>query len=139
MTTRIASAAAALLTTLLFVLFVPLKSFAEDQPKLTGAEFAEGRSKAQIANALVILGRSAKDPDMLIVAARLLSTVPANVADPKASGEGSPVFYDPVKLMEEAKTYSAARTEFATPPNRAGFCHYEYLCERLSCSYEWVC
>jgi hypothetical protein len=139
MTTRIASAAAALLAALLFVLFVPLKSFAEDQPKLTGAEIAEGRSKAQVANALIILGRSAKDPDMLIVAARILSTVPANVADPKASGAGAPVFYDPVKLMEEAKTYSAARTEVAAPPNRAGFCHYEYLCDSLSCSYEWVC
>jgi hypothetical protein len=135
MTPRIVAVAAALL----FVTFVPLAGFAEDQPKLTGAEIAEGRSKAQIANALVILGRSAKDPDMLVVAARLLSTVPANVADPKASAGGTPVFYDPAKLMEEAKTYSAARTEVATPPNRAGFCHYEYLCDSLSCSYEWVC
>ena len=135
MTPRIIAVTAALL----FAALIPLKSSAEDQPKLTGAEIAEGRSKAQVANALIILGRSAKDPDMLIVAARLLSTVPAGVADPKASGQGSPVFYDPVKLMEEAKTYSAARTEIATPPNRAGFCHYEYLCDSLSCSYEWVC
>lgn len=119
MTLRIASIA----TALLLAAFLPLKSFAEDQPKLTGAEIAEGRSKAQIANALIILGRSAKDPDMLIVAARILATVPAGVADPKASADGTPVFYDPVKIMEEAKTYSAARTEVATPPNRAGFCH----------------
>ena len=135
MTPRIIAVTAALL----FAAFVPLKSFAEDQPKLTGAEIADGRSKAQIANALIILGRSAKDPDMLVVAARILSTVPANVADPKASANGSPVFYDPTKLMEEAKTYLAARTEVATLPNRAGFCHYEYLCDSLSCSYEWVC
>jgi hypothetical protein len=136
MTPRIALLAAALL----LAAFLPLKGFAEDQPKLTGAEIAEGRSKAQIANALIVLGRSAKDPDMLIVAARILSTVPASVADPKASAaDGKPVFYDPAKIMDEAKTYSAARTEIATPPNRAGFCHYEYLCDSLSCSYEWVC
>ncbi len=135
MTLRIASIA----TALLLAALLPLKSFAEDQPKLTGAEIAEGRSKAQIANALIILGRSAKDPDMLIVAAKILATVPAGVADPKASADGSPVFYDPAKLMEEAKTYSPTRAEVATPPNRAGFCHYEYLCDSLSCSYEWVC
>jgi hypothetical protein len=96
--------------------FLPLKSFAEDQPKLTGAEIAEGRSKAQIANALIVLGRSAKDPDMLIVAARILSTVPAGVADPKASAaDGKPVFYDPAKIMDEATTYSAARAEVCDP------------------------
>jgi hypothetical protein len=136
MTPRIISVAAALL----FAAFVPLKSFAEDQPKLTGAEIAEGRSKAQIANALIVLGRSTKDPDMLMVAAKILATVPAGVADPKASAaDGKPVFYDPAKLVEEAKTYSATRAEVATPPNRSGFCHYEYLCDSLSCSYEWVC
>ena len=136
MNARIASVAVALL----FAAFIPLKSFAEDQPKLTGAEIAEGRSKAQIGNALVILGRAAKDPDMLMVAARIIASVPAGVADPKATAaDGKPVFYDPAKLTEEAKTYSSARAEVATPPNRAGFCHYEYLCDSLSCAYEWVC
>ncbi len=137
MTPRIASVAAALL----LAAFVPLKSFAEDQPKLTGAEIAEGRSKAQVANALIILGRAAKDPDMLIVAAKIIASVPAGVADPKATAaDGKPVFYDPGKLMEEAKAYSANRSaEVTTTPNRSGFCHYEYLCDSLSCSYEWVC
>jgi hypothetical protein len=137
MTLRIASVAA----TLLLVLVLPLKTFADDQPKLTGPEIAEGRSKAQIANALIILGRSAKDPDMLIVAARLLSSVGADVADPKATAVGGkPTFYDVSKLVEEAKTYSANRSsDVPAVQNRAGFCHYEYLCDSLSCSYEWVC
>ena len=141
MTIRIASAAAALLAALLLVALVPLKTFAEDQ-KLTGAEIFDGRSKAQIANALIILGRSAKDPDMLIVAAKLLASVPANVADPKATeAAGKPTFYDVNALIDEAKGYSANRSSGAitSTPNRAGFCHYEYLCDSLSCSYEWVC
>jgi hypothetical protein len=139
MNVRIASVAAALL----LALFIPLKSFAEDQPKITGPEIAEGRSKAQIANALIILGRATKDPDMLIVAAKLLlSGIGASVADPKATAaDGKPTFYDPSKLVEEAKTYSANRSSDAVTsvPNRSGFCHYEYLCDSLSCSYEWVC
>ena len=142
MTIRIASAAAALLAAVLLVVFVPLKTFAEDQPKLTGAEIFDGRSKAQIANSLIILGRSAKDPDMLIVAAKLLASVPANVADPKATeAAGKPTFYDVNALIDEAKGYSANRSSGAitATPNRAGFCHYEYLCDSLSCSYEWVC
>ena len=138
MSARIVSVAAALL----FAAFIPLKSFAEDQPKLTGAEIAAGQSKAQIANALIILGRSAKDPEMLIVAAKLLSSVPANVADPKGTAaDGKPAFYDVNALMEEAKGYAANRGAgtVAATPNRAGFCHYEYLCDSLSCSYVWVC
>src|ERR1700674_3599800 len=80
MNARIASVAA-----LLLALVIPLKSFAEDQTKLTPAQIADGRSKAQVANTLIIIGRSAKDPDMLLVAAKLLSTVEAPVADPKAT------------------------------------------------------
>jgi len=126
---------------LLLSVAVPLKTQAEDQPKMTGAQIAEGQSKAQIANALVILGRSAKDPDMLMVAAKLLASVGANVADPKASAaDGKPAFYDVSKLVEESKTYSANRSsDLPAVPNRAGFCHYEYLCDSLSCSYVWVC
>lgn len=78
---------------------------------------------------------------MLIVAARLLSSVGANVADPKATAAGGkPTFYDASKLVEEAKTYSANRSsDVQAVENRAGFCHHEYLCGTLSCSYEWVC
>lgn len=127
---------------LLLSLVIPLRTWAEEQSKMTAAEIAEGQSKAQVANALVILGRSAKDPDMLIVAAKLLSSVSANVADPKAAAtDGKPTFYDVGKLVEEAKSYSANRSsEAITPvPNRQGFCHYEYLCDSLSCSYVYVC
>jgi hypothetical protein len=60
---------------------------------------------------LIIIGRSAKDPDMLLVAAKLLSTVEAPVADPKAtSADVKPVFYDVDGLVAEAKSYSANRT-----------------------------
>lgn len=134
---RIASVAA-----LLLALVIPLKSFAEDQTKLTPAQIADGRSKAQVANTLIIIGRSAKDPDMLLVAAKLLSTVEAPVADPKAtSADGKPVFYDVDGLVAEAKSYSANRSTEQAPQSRnySGFCHYEYLCDSLSCGYEWVC
>jgi hypothetical protein len=120
---------------------IAVQSFAADEaPKMSAAQIAEGQTKAQVANTLVILGRAAKDPDMLIVAAKLLGGIGANVSDPKASSAGARAFYDVNALVEEAKTYSANRSgEVATVPNRAGFCHYEYLCDSLSCSYVWVC
>ena len=87
---------------------------------MTAAEIAAGQSKAQVANALVILGRAAKDP--LIVAAKLLSSVGANVADPKAAAtDGKPTFYDVGKLVEEAKSYSANRSSEAITPVPPGF------------------
>ena len=62
----------------------------------------------------MILGRPAKDPDMLIVAAKLLSSVGADVADPKATAtDGKPTFYDVGKLVEESKSYSANRSSDA--------------------------
>jgi hypothetical protein len=45
---------------------IPLKTFAEDAAKPSPAQIADGQSKAGVANALIILGRSAKDPDMLM-------------------------------------------------------------------------
>ncbi len=79
---------------------------------------------------------------MLIVAAKLLSSVGANVADPTAaSTDGKPTFYDVGKLVEEAKSYSANRSSEGnhTRANPWVLRHYEYLCDSLSCSYVWVC
>jgi hypothetical protein len=100
---------------LLLALVIPLKSFAEDQTKLTPAQIVDGRSEAQVANTLIIIGRSAKDPDMLLVAAKLLSTVEAG-SDPKATAAGGkPVFYDVDGLVAEAKSYSANRSAEQAP------------------------
>jgi hypothetical protein len=132
----IAFAAAALL----FSAAIPLKTLAEDQSKMSAAEIAEGQSKAGVANALIIIGRSAKDPDMLMVAARLLADIDAPVADPGESTEGKPAYYDVDAIVVEADSYAANRS--STKPvsrPRQGFCHYEYLCNSLSCSYVWVC
>lgn len=118
----------------------PMATFAGDAPKLSPMQIAEDRSRAEVANSLIILGRADKDPDMLMVAARILAGVKGDVADPKASSADKPVFYDVAKLVEEAKSYPAKRSEL--PPKKdlnSGFCHYEYLCDSLSCSYEWVC
>jgi hypothetical protein len=49
---------------LLICAAIPLKSFAEDDAKKSAAQIAEGQTKAGVANTLVIIGRSAKDPDM---------------------------------------------------------------------------
>jgi hypothetical protein len=119
---------------------VPVATFAEDAAKPTPMQIAQDRSRAEVANALVIMGRADKDPDMLMMAARLLAEVSGDVADPKASTADKPVFYDIGKLVDEAKTYPAKRSEL--PPKKemnSGFCHYEYLCDSLSCAYEWVC
>jgi len=126
---------------LLFAFATPSARSAEDQPKMSAAEIASGQSKAGVANALIILGREAKDPDMLMVAARLLAGIDAPVADPKASASsGKPVYYDVDAIVVEADGYAANRS--ATKPTsrpQQGFCHYEYLCDSLSCSYVWVC
>ena len=127
---------------LLVAAAIPLKSFAEDQAKMSAAQIAEGQSKAGVANTLIILGRSAKDADMLMAAAKLLADIDAPVTDPKASAaDGEPVYYDVDAIVVEADGYAANRS-IAKPTsrsNRAGFCHYEYLCNSLSCSYVWVC
>lgn len=124
----------------LSALAVPLVSSAEDQPKMSAAQIASGQSKAGVANALIVLGREAKDPDMLMVAARLLAAIDAPVADPKASAAGKPVYYDIDAIVVEAGGYAANRnTTKPTSRPRQGFCHYEYLCDSLSCSYVWVC
>ena len=127
------------LLTLLLAAALPLKSFAEDQTKMTAAQIAAGQTKAGVANTLIIIGRSAKDPDMLMAAAKLLAAIDAPVADPKASADGKPVFYDVDAIVAEADSYAANRTGKPASRNYAGFCHYEYLCDSLSCSYVWVC
>ena len=118
---------------------IPLKSFAEDDAKMTAAQIAAGQTKAGVANTLIVIGRAAKDPDMLMAAAKLLASIEAPVADPKASTGGKPVFYDLDAIVVEAEVYSANRSGKPTSRNYAGFCHYEYLCDSLSCSYVWVC
>ena len=132
----IACAAAALLLSAV----VPLKSFAEDDAKMSAAQIAAGQTKAGVANTLIIIGRSAKDPDMLMAAAKLLAAIDAPVTDPKASAaDGKPVFYDVDAIVVEADGYAANRSAKPTSRNYAGFCHYEYWCDSLSCSYVWVC
>jgi hypothetical protein len=125
---------------LLFCAAIPLKSFAEDAAKMSAAQIAAGQTKAGVANTLIVIGRAAKDPDMLMAAAKLLASIDAPVADPKASAAGKPVFYDVDAIVVEADGYAANRGQKPTSRNYVGgFCHYEYLCDSLSCSYVWVC
>jgi hypothetical protein len=124
---------------LLLLLAIPLKTFAEDAAKPSPAQIAAGQSKAGVANALIILGRSAKDPDMLMTAAKILAAIDAPVTDPKASSDGKPVFYDVDAIVAEADSYAANRAAKPSSRNYDGFCHYEYWCDSLSCSYVWVC
>ncbi|MGZ8417647.1 MAG: hypothetical protein ACXWVQ_11850 [Methyloceanibacter sp.] len=125
---------------LLLAVALPFATLAEDAAKPSAAQIADGQSKAGVANALIIIGRSAKDPDMLMAAAKLLAAIDAPVADPKASAGGKPVFYDVDAIVKEADGYVANRSA-GKPASRTyqGFCHYEYLCDSLSCSYVWVC
>ncbi len=71
-----------------------------------------------------------------MAAAKLLAAIDAPVADPKASGDGKPVFYDVDAIVEEANGYAANRSSNEPPSSRPyqGFCHYQYLCDSLSCS-----
>jgi hypothetical protein len=102
---------------LLLSAVVPLKSFAEDDAKMSAAQIAAGQTKAGVANTLIIIGRSAKDPDMLMAAAKLLAAIDAPVADPKASADGGkPVFYDVDAIVVEADGYAANRS--AKPTSR---------------------
>jgi hypothetical protein len=62
---------------LLLAVALPFATLAEDAAKPSAAQIADGQSKAGVANALIIIGRSAKDPDMLMAAAKLLATIDA--------------------------------------------------------------
>jgi len=113
--------------TLLLMIAIPLKTFAEDAAKPSPAQIANGQSKAGVANALIILGRSAKDPDMLMTAAKILAAIDAPIADPKASSDGKPVFYDVDAIVAEADSYAAnraakpaSRTTTASPTTNIG-------------------
>ena len=103
---------------------IPLKSFAEDDAKMSAAQIAAGQTKAGVANTLIVIGRSAKDPDMLMAAAKHLAAIDAPVADPKASAGDKPVFYDVDAIVAEADSYAANRSTKPASRNYAGFCHY---------------
>ena len=49
------------------------------------------------------------------------------------------MFYDVDAIVAEADGYAANRAAKPDSRNYAGFCHYEYWCDSLSCSYVWVC
>ena len=69
---------------LLLAVTVPLATLAEDAAKPTPAQIADGQSKARVAYALIILGRSAKD-----------------------NSDGKPVCYDVNAIVAEADSYAA--------------------------------
>jgi hypothetical protein len=68
------------------------------------------------------------------------SSVPANVADPKAAAtaDGKPMFCDVKALAEKPRAIRPIAARVLSR-QRSSFCHYEYLCDSLSCSYEWMC
>lgn len=130
-----------LAATFLVGALAPLSTYAGDAAKLSPAQIAQDRSKIQVANGLIVFGRAEKDPEMLMMAARILAGVKGDVAEPKAATDGKPVYYDVAKIVAEAKSLPA-NTRSETMPTKemnAGFCHYEYLCDSLSCAYEYVC
>ncbi|MBO6717980.1 MAG: hypothetical protein JJ913_08495 [Rhizobiaceae bacterium] len=71
---------------------------AQDGSNLTAAQAAETRAKLEIATGVITLGRSNKDPMMLVVGAKILSEIGT------VSGEGeASSAYDIAAVLDEAK------------------------------------
>lgn len=71
---------------------------AQDGSQLTAADAAKTRAMLQVATGVITLGRTDKDPMMLIVGARILSGLGA------VSGEGeASSAYDIAAVLDEAK------------------------------------
>lgn len=116
------------------------------------AQLAEQQAKVKIANGLIALGRSNEDPDMLYVAAKLLSGLGANVIDPGADGVGEAAAYDVSALVAEARDMAGddaalvARIDAlpAVKAMRSGerYCAWDYEClgsGTFECDWVYSC
>lgn len=126
-------------------------SLAQEQVKLSAAEKAEYSATLTTARALASYGESKGDALALLVAARMIESVPgpklADGQDPSA-GTDNLKFFDTATLVSKAKelapadalvTKTASELSVSPQANTRGACYWAYYCNYYGCWYEWAC
>ena len=104
-------------------------------------------AKAALANGLITVGRSSKDPLMMTAGVKLLSELEAPVMDPSSTANGgTPKNYDVSALVTEAKGYPGTDktimdtlASIQAPVKTRSYCAWAYQCNYYACAYYWVC
>ena len=120
--------------------------YSQDQTYPSGAEMADMQGKVRVASGLIALGRSEQDPMMLLVAARILSGVDAQVRDP---GPNASAALDVPAILGEARSLAGDNQYLldqiaAVPVERAErgrhrYCGWDYACGTFECGWIYSC
>jgi hypothetical protein len=120
--------------------------YTQDQSYPNVAELADMQAKVKVASGLVALGRAEQDPMMLLVAARILSDVDAQVRDPGADASAA---LDVATILGEAKGLAGGNQYLldqiaAMPMERAErgrhrYCGWDYTCGTFECGWVYSC
>lgn len=142
-TNRFFRAACASLALVAFSIQIPADLMAQTAPSRPAAQsMANSAAQVTLASNLVAYGKTNKDPHALLTAAKILSTVGANVEDPA----GKMANFDVAGLLKEAKGYAAGNDGLAKEIDAATaklpqqwVCYYAWACNYYYCSYVYYC
>jgi hypothetical protein len=119
---------------------------AQDQSYPSAEEMADMQGKVRLASGLIALGRSEQDPTMLLVAAKILSGVDAEVRDP---GPNASARFDVAAILGEARTLAGDNQllldQIAAMPVERGergryrYCGWAYQCGTFECDWVYSC
>jgi hypothetical protein len=120
--------------------------YTQDQTYPSAAEVADMQGKVKVASGLIALGRAEQDPMMLLVAARILTGVDAQVSDPGPNASGA---LDVPTILGEAKSLAGDDQYLldqiaAVPMERAErgrhrYCGWDYACGTFECGWVYSC
>ncbi|MBC8037562.1 MAG: hypothetical protein H7X89_10145 [Rhizobiales bacterium] len=119
-------------------------AFAGSTPEpLKGEALEAAQARVALAHQLISVGHGDKDPQMLLLGARLLFKLGASVSDPKAK---TPASYNINTILDEARGLAAGNDELlheidalkrAQPAQ--GACNWQWLCGGNGCGWAQVC
>jgi hypothetical protein len=120
--------------------------YTQDQTYPSVTELADMQAKVKVASGLIALGRTEQDPMMLLVAAKILSDVDAQVRDPGPDASGA---LDVATILGEAKSLAGGNQYLldqiaAMPMERAErgrhrYCGWDYECGTFDCGWVYSC
>ena len=118
-----------------------------DLSKLSATEIAEMGARVKIANGLIALGRKDGDALYVMVGAKMLSDMKADVVDPETTkAGGKPAPYDIRALISGAASMKGAKEASMSVPMSATnatsertICYWNYKCDLYYCGEFWDC
>lgn len=123
-----------------------VESVAQLPKTMSVAELATLKGDIAIASGLVRIGQAEKDPHALLVAARILAGLKADVALPRSTKPGEkPAMFDVGALVNEAKGYAAGNqplldalsaVDIGKPQHN---CYWAWECNDVYCDRYYIC